>query len=589
MIGVQHFCLSMLSGKNNFVPTICLRCRICILCYSITVILMAAMLNAQDRSIGTLPLVQNHKPSLSGMSLNTNSPEYHTALNIFNKLVQARGDFRLPVPKFTMRNEDRNVAFINYSIPEVILETKAYKVCESFGQHRDAAIAFLLGHELTHYYEKHSWRREFIYDYRDLPIGKELAGLSDDVVHETEADYIGGFLAYSAGFGLFDRASDLIHMLYKSYNLPDTIQGYPTLQDRKTLSRRSAEKLDNLVDVFETANLLHATGYYQQALQSYNYVLQQYASRELYNNMGVTALMYARKYFTNTELKYKFFPELDLESSIRTRGETDESKRTQFLKQALLYFDAAISLDPDYAPAYLNKAIAFALLKDHESARFYAGKEALQKTSETKFSKTKKDIQLLLATLDALEGHIEKARNSMEELAKMGHGGAIQNLEILNPSQVSAAKSPKSKQVFSNTAVVKPIENALISGDDLPVDTLISIDIDKQLKLHKNGITVEQKNLKIVEIGSDSTQIFLIFQTDSLPSKQLQSSFAGKLDPATALLNHYGKPHHVVETPNGRLFVYKDRPEYEFSPGLIIEINSHTGKLKTISFKHVIQ
>ncbi|MBK8956510.1 MAG: hypothetical protein IPM34_13280 [Saprospiraceae bacterium] len=264
--------------------------------------LFACLLTAQDRSMGTLPLVQNDKPSIRNASAITNSP------------------------------------------PEVILETKAYKVCESFGEKRDAAIAFLLGHELTHYYEKHSWRREFIYDYRDLPIGKELADLSDDVVHETEADYIGGFLAYSAGYGLFDQSSDLIQELYKAYRLPDTISGYPTLQDRKILSKRSAEKLSDLVDVFESANLLHATGYDLQALQFYNHVLQQYASRELYNNLGVTALVYARKLFSASEMKFRFFPELDLESSIQTRGETNQELRLKYIRQSILHFDASISL-----------------------------------------------------------------------------------------------------------------------------------------------------------------------------------------------------------------------------------------------------
>ncbi|MBK9108765.1 MAG: hypothetical protein IPM92_10470 [Saprospiraceae bacterium] len=539
----------------------------------------------QDRSMGTLPLVQNNKASISRTSENTNSPEYFAALQIFNRLVQARGDFRLPVPRFTMRNEDRNVAFINYSVPEVILETKAYKVCESFGEHKDAAIAFLLGHELTHYYEKHSWRREFIYDYRDLPIGKELADLSDDVVHETEADYIGGFLAYSAGFGLFDQASNLIHQLYKAYKLPDTINGYPSLQDRKILSQRSVEKLDHLVDVFETANLLHATGFFQQALQFYNYVLQQYSSRELYNNMGVTALMYARKFFTPSELKFKFFPELDLESSVQTRGETADSMRIKYLKQSILHFDAAISLDPDYAPAYFNKAIAFALLKDHESARFYAGKEALQRTSETKFTKTKEDIRLLLATLDAIDGNIEKARIAMEELSEKGHTGALQNLEILNSPINTQTRFNKKNQIFSKNPNLKKIENALILGESLPVDTLISQDIDKNLKLHKNGLTKESKNLKIVEMGN----VYLIFQIDTVSSLPIQNSFASKNDLMPAILEKYGQPHHLVETPNGRLLVYHDKQDSALSSGIIIEFNSRIQKLKYILFKQVIQ
>ncbi|MBK6949034.1 MAG: hypothetical protein IPH16_14130 [Haliscomenobacter sp.] len=166
--------------------------------------------HAQERSFGTLPLAQKTKTSsLSGGRL-ADSSGYRKALNVYNKLVQARGDFRFPVPAFLMTREENRVAGINYDQLEIVLEEKAYKVCATYGAQSDAAMAFLLGHELTHYYEKHAWRRGFAADYRDLPIGLKLDSLLDGAANETEADYLGGFLAYSAGYGLFDKGADLM-------------------------------------------------------------------------------------------------------------------------------------------------------------------------------------------------------------------------------------------------------------------------------------------------------------------------------------------------------------------------------------------
>ncbi|MBK6949033.1 MAG: tetratricopeptide repeat protein [Haliscomenobacter sp.] len=63
--------------------------------------------------------------------------------------------------------------------------------------------------------------------------------------------------------------------------------------------------------------------------------------------------------------------QLDLESS-GSRNLGLINPRDQMLSQAILHFDAAISMDPNYAPAYLNKACAYMLLGDAGRARFYS-------------------------------------------------------------------------------------------------------------------------------------------------------------------------------------------------------------------------
>ena len=82
-----------------------------------------------------------------------------TVREIFQKLVEARGDFRMKKPeKIYLRDEVSRVASIDYNKLEIVIEQKAYDVCKNFGE---SAVAFLIGHELTHYYEKHAWRTNF--------------------------------------------------------------------------------------------------------------------------------------------------------------------------------------------------------------------------------------------------------------------------------------------------------------------------------------------------------------------------------------------------------------------------------------------
>ena len=134
--------------------------------------------------IRSIPLAQT-TDTFGAPATSITDNAYQRAKQVFDKLVEARGDYRYLVPDFLLLDLEESVAFMNYDLLQVQLEQKAYNVCEAFG---DPALAFLLGHELTHYYEKHGWRRGFASEYSDLPIGIQIKGMLDKVANETEAD-----------------------------------------------------------------------------------------------------------------------------------------------------------------------------------------------------------------------------------------------------------------------------------------------------------------------------------------------------------------------------------------------------------------
>lgn len=513
--------------------------------------LFAYSASAQERSFGTLPLVRKPGASPSGSGKKIDSVQYKKVLGIYNRLVQARGDFRYPVPNFSISPEERRVAGIDYDQLSIVIEEKALGVCNSLGNNADAAIAFLLGHELTHYYEKHAWRTGFAADYKDLKIGIQLDNLADDAANETEADYLGGFLAYSAGYGLFQKGAEVIQSLYKAYGLKNDIPGYPSLNDRQALSRRSAEKLARLTEAYDMANLLTAIGKYTEAYEYYRYILMEYQSREIYNNLGVTACLDALQYFKPNELKYHYPIELDLESSA-AKGDGLANARDQLLRQAILHFDAAISQDPNYAPAYLNKANAYALLGDLNRARFYANVEARQAAKVGGYPKTNTDIDVLMGIIEARSNSADKAKAFFKTAEAAGSAAAKINTRIL--LKQAPATSAAAPMTLAKVERIDSLSLADISKDP-SFDNKRTVDISSKLRFLQNPQIGKSSLLFISQNTRSDERIFLHVTNSNYPGKTARNIGLG--DVRSSIVSAYGQPERSVETPQGQVMVYK--------------------------------
>ncbi len=525
-------------------------------------ILGSSALTAQDRSFGALPLAQKPGAVRSAERYQKDTPEYQRALGIYNRLVAARGDFRYPVPAFVLQKAISRMAGIDYDRHEIYLEGKAYEICNSLGATSDAAIAFLLAHELAHYYEKHAWRKGFVQDYKDLNIGLQLNSLIDAAARETEADYVGGFLAYSAGFGLFDKGSDLLSKLYQAYNIPpEETDQYPSLSDRQAMSQRSAEKLSRLVEVFEMANLLTAIGHYSDAYAYYQYVLMTYQSREIYNNLGVTALLDALQYFSPTEQKFRLPIVLD-PTSTATRDIATAPNRDSLIRQAIFHFDAAISLDPRYAPAYLNKACAFTLLKDYDRARFYAGVEAKQIATQYKLPQTALNADVLIGIIEALEGETHKAQTVLSLAANAGSDLATYNLLVLRNETITTETTD-----FPEPDKTEQIDNQALAriAAEGNVDNSKTVAFNSQMFFYQNPNQGPHSRLFAHENTATGKITYIHLTNPGYPGKTARQIGLGAS--RADIVDVYGKPGHTLETPNGQIMVYKKTRKMIFKLG----------------------
>jgi hypothetical protein len=350
--------------------------------------------------------------------------KYETARAIYEELVKARGDRRYPAPPFLMSKDVANGAYLAAEASSIVLEEKAYDICMSFGDEEGiAAVASLLGHELIHFYEKHQWRTSFVDEFRnELEVGRTLENIVgvDKINNETQSDYLGGFLAYSAGYEVFKNRTALLDKIYQDYDIPeiDASGRYPSLEDRKKLAVKSEEKLAELVQLFEIANLLAAFGDYGNARAVYRHILLDYQSPQLYSNLGVVFILEALELFPRSARKYRLPVELDFDFGAGSRDgftEANKARRERLLREAILYLNNALAMDSEYAPAYLNKACAYYMLDELPQAKFYAGEEAMR-SPETYF-KTAIDAKVLLGMILQKEGDEAGAIAALETLA----------------------------------------------------------------------------------------------------------------------------------------------------------------------------
>jgi tetratricopeptide (TPR) repeat protein len=546
--------------------------------YSIVIVFFIAVsfntTHAQDRTIGTLPIINNGE-IIGDTEVNLNhTDDYKHILKIYNKLVAARGDFRYKVPELYLKDVKGRVASIDYLTNQITIEKHAYDVCK---KHGDAAVAFLIGHELTHYYEKHAWQNGFVSDKSEESVYKELKKYQD-VAHETEADYLGGFLAYTAGYGMYDKGGEIIGDLYTAYGLGETMKGYPTKTERIKLGNKSAQKLELLVDAFDMANLLFSINMTEEAYAYYEYILKDYQSRELYNNLGTVAVLNVMKLFKVTDLKYRYVSELDVDfQSSKDVSVPIEEQKTMWLDKAIAHFNSAISLDPNYTPAYLNRANAYALKREWKKAKFYLNEEALPVSikdsirweeklksddpqeieeanhAKARWKKTRQDITILQGIIDANTGDEIAAKSKFTSVAEDGNALAAINLKICNGEPLPLPnfnKKDYTKDMIGDTSVHKFLRRSP------PYDLDKVAGISNNFTLFQYKPTDGKSEIFYHENFESKERIAFQRTSKDYDGANLSGIKIGDLRSIVESETKDGTPTRVIETTSGQILIY---------------------------------
>ena len=318
---------------------------------------------------------------------------YSTAEEILKNLYSIYGNRQRPCPKILIV-DDTNGPRYRESGKTIVLNEVALEVCRSFGKDSLNALAFIIGHELAHFFQQEAGGGNAEFSY--LAYSKNI---ESDPEKERLADIQGIFNAYLAGYRTTHILADLIGKLYKSHNLPSQLEDYPPLEERQQASAFVLATIDTLTNLHEAANYLTALGQYELAAASYEYILQYYPGREIYNNLGACYALHAMHCSEKSPDLLLYPIEIDTESRLKkpkARGgeselsEGERNLRKRLLAQAEYHLETAGKMDHTYVPVDINLLCVYTLQgKGKEAIQYFKNQHFLQDSRFTQLEKDK--------------------------------------------------------------------------------------------------------------------------------------------------------------------------------------------------------
>lgn len=517
----------------------------------------ASMASGQEQAV--FAYVQNPRGKIAVKA--ASAYKFEIANTVFKQLLRTRGDFRQQAPVLTMNDGERYVAWMDPVNIQIGIEEKAYDICTGFGADSLNALAALLAHELTHYYEKHDWSRNFVLANESLEASRQIPVREEGAKQETQADCLGGFLAFSAGYSVYKLMPRLLQQIYQSYQLPEKLAGYPSLKDRVQMAENAMVDLQELQTVFEIAGHLSLLEDYEAAAYYYRFILQRYQSREIYNNAGINLSLEALSLFNQREMPFVLPLEPDFNSRLNNlKGlQSDRLKRREeLLEEALEHFDRAIALDPEYVLGYLNKACIFTLKGEWEDAGYW-----LKKGRKTANGLQENDFLVLEGVLAALQKDTVRAHSILIAAKEKGSLPAEINLKTLDGVARSVLTSPAS--------VVEMGKIDQVSIDEF----LQSPSVEKEIAVGKDLLCGIQSlpNSRIMVHYANGGRQYTVVQICMPGCSDPTSNGIRNGAAASTVSKNYGPPPRTIVYQDGLIWVY---------PGLrLLFLIDHNGLVKS--------
>ena len=301
---------------------------------------------------------------LLNISLYANNCE-DRVIEVFNNIISSIGNNSLLEPKLKFSSEERSAAYI--SGVTITVERKLINLfCDE--DNFEDKIAFILSHELGHYYLQHDWMSNTGLSYAST-VGKSLKyksySLEEIKEAESQADIYAGFYGKIAGYKTLEFAESTLDRVYESYKLPRILKKYPSYDERVQIINDKIDQANKLTTVFEIANILINLEKYDLAIDAFLEILiNKFNSREIYNNLGLSYLMYGISISEDkiSSLLYPLRIDFQTRATVsKTRSNLTDSPERMIL-QSKKYFEKSIALDKDYLPAVQNLYVSNMLL-----------------------------------------------------------------------------------------------------------------------------------------------------------------------------------------------------------------------------------
>lgn len=351
--------------------------------------------------------------------LTSDDARYQQIKVVFEKLATASGNSRTSP---TLRVEDKNegkkiIANYDKKIYAITTEVELYELLQrKYGVRTDDALAIILGHELAHFYQNHA-------------SGHNCLTHNLSSAQEGEADKLGLYYTFQAGYQTADIASEVLREVYINYELSENEQcGYPDLKERDSIMQVAITEVRKAVEFYETANFLLMLQEYQKAAILYEYVSKSFPTAELFNNIGVAyARMGTEK--MNLTLQYPLLIEeftiLSIQNVDAVNLVGDNNKILENYNKATIAFKQAINLDDKYALGYLNLSCLSHLMQmiDKDFNYIHDRTYCLEKYKSN--SGNEEYYYLMDAIIHYDEGRIQEAKETIEKAKSINNNASI--------------------------------------------------------------------------------------------------------------------------------------------------------------------
>tara|TARA_B100001250_G_C19801906_1_gene791506 strand:+ start:807 stop:2309 length:1503 start_codon:yes stop_codon:yes gene_type:complete len=341
---------------------------------------------------------------------------------VYNKIIKSIGNKSPMKPSLEIIDSKSRVAYISKG--EIFIEQKAIDLF-CMEDNFESKIAYILSHELAHHYLSHDWMRNsgLLYNSSIKDFVEETDNIQQRKFAETQADAYAGFYSLNAGYKSLNYASEVLTRLYSEYNISKIITGYPSFDQRIDIITSNIEKADNLTKLFEVGNLALVSDKLDIARSSYLDILKNdFNSREIYNNLGVTFLLKAIKSLDEPLSKYSYpiFIEQKTRADLSKTRSGEINNPIELLEQADEYFSLSIENDKEFENPKYNKLIVNLLKSQIQGS---LSKKFLSELENTKTSDLKRisDIKVLYYLFSNKKNKAKKNIISGSDLSKFNY------------------------------------------------------------------------------------------------------------------------------------------------------------------------
>jgi len=354
--------------------------------------------------------------------------KYEVIWDVYETLARAIGRDVSTLPKIEISGSGMKVASFERFENIIKIDSKALDVCLKMEEDAQSAMAFLLGHELTHFFQEEIQSITFTGDSR-FPPQRRLEQIAD--VH-------GAFFANLADFESYSVVPKLLERIYRAYHLEDKdLPNYPPLEERKNSGLLACRKAELYSNMLHLSHYLSATGRFAEAIRCYTYLLQTLPYPEIYQNLGAAQLRAAQRLRDpNQERAFRYPFVIDNRSLFRA---PTGFSREALIDSAIVNLRNGIGKKRSYAPALLNLACAYEM--KNKRARAESVLNTLKEKRKAPIGRL-----MLRGIMAARDNNDPAARSAFERVNRQSKDRVMKALAQQNIDILLGARPPINQQ-----------------------------------------------------------------------------------------------------------------------------------------------